>query len=258
MTTDLEIRALTPEDDFKGVEHIQRAAWRFEDLAIIPEHMFKVVVQFGCGFAGAAYHQDRMVGFVLAFQTGDKEVHHSDMVAVDPEWQSGNRGVSVGFLLKLLHREEAMKRGVKTIHWTFDPLMSKNANLNVRKLGAGFARYLPDFYGSSVAEGLYEGISTDRMLVSWKLDDYPPKKGRTEGIDQVPLVQTPEEIEGGRVRVEIPYDLNDLKASDLEAAKAFRSRTASLFAALLARGYQVRGFKARPEEKRSFYLFERG
>ena len=84
-----------------------------------------------------------MVGFVLAFASADPEVHHSDMVAVDPEWQSGNRGVSVGFLLKLLHRQEAMKRGVKTINWTFDPLMSKNANLNVRKLGAGFAEYLP-------------------------------------------------------------------------------------------------------------------
>lgn len=257
MSTDLEIRALTLDDDLEGVEDIQRAAWQFEDLAIIPWHMFKVVIQFGCGFAGAAFHQGRMVGFVLAFATEDQEIHHSDMVAVDPEWQSGNRGVSVGFLLKLLHREEAMKKGVKKITWTFDPLMSKNANLNIRKLGAGFARYLPDFYGTSVAEGLYEGISTDRMVVSWKLDDYPPRKGRTEGIDQVPLIETPEEIGGEKVRVEIPYDLNQLKAADLEAAKAFRSRTAGLFTALLERGYQVGGFKAWPQEKRSFYLFEK-
>ncbi len=257
MSPDLEIRAFRPDEDFKGVEDIQRAAWRFEDLAIIPRHMIKVVTQFDLGFAGGAYYQGRMVGFVLAFETGDKEIHHSDMVAVDPEWQSGNRGTSVGFLLKLLHREEAMKRGVRIIQWTFDPLMSKNANLNVRKLGAGFAEYLPDFYGTSVAEGLYEGISTDRMLVSWKLDEYPPKQGRTKDMEEAPLIQSPEEIGGERVRVEIPYDLNELKARDLEAAKAFRTRTAAVFTRLLAQGYRVGGFHASREEKRSFYLFQR-
>ena len=108
-----------------------------------------------------------------------------------------------------------------------------------------------------MAEGLYEGISTDRMVVSWKLDEYPPKQGRTKGIDRVPLVLTPDELGEKRVKVEIPYDLNELKARDLEAAKAFRSRTAVLFTELLARGYQVKGFHSSPQERQSFYLFER-
>lgn len=258
MDPDLEIRAFRSDEDFSGVERIQRSAWRFEDLAIIPWHMFKVVSQFHLGFVGGAFHKGRLVGFVLAFETHDKEIHHSDMVAVDPEWQSGNKGTSVGFLLKLLHREEALKQGVKIIHWTVDPLMSKNANLNVRKLGAGFAEYHPDFYGTSVAEGLYEGISTDRALVSWKLEDYPPKEVKTEEFEAAPLIQGPEEIKGDRFRMEIPYDLGELKQKDLEAAKAYRIRTATILARALKQGFQVKGFRASSKDRRSFYLFERG
>jgi chorismate synthase len=257
MTSELEIRAFRPDDDLKGVEEVQRAAWGFSDLAIVPDYLVKVVTRFNLGFAGGAFHQGRMVGFVLAFETDEKKVHHSDMVAVDPAWQSGNRGVSVGFLLKLLHRQEALKKGIEIIHWTFDPLMSKNANLNVRKLGAGFAKYLPDFYGTSVAEGLYEGISTDRVLVSWKLSDYPPQKGRTAGIEELPLVDNPEKVGGDRFRLEIPYDLGELKKKDMEEAKAYRIRTAAILTKALKEGYQVKGFKALPDKKQSFYLFER-
>ncbi len=258
MIQDLEIRPLSPDEDLKPVEDIQRAAWGFTDLAIVPDYLFKVVARFKAGFAGGAFHKGRMVGFVLAFATDNNEVHHSDMVAVDPAWQSGNRGVSIGYELKLLHRREAMKEGIEIIHWTFDPLMSKNANLNVRKLGAGFAEYMPDFYGTSVAEGLYEGISTDRVLVSWKLSDYPPRKGRTDGIEELPLVDSPDKIGGDRFRIEIPYDLGELKKNDMEAAKAFRIRSAAIFTKALKEGYQVKGFKALTDEKRSFYLFERG
>ena len=108
-----------------------------------------------------------------------------------------------------------------------------------------------------MAEGLYEGISTDRVLVSWKLSDYPPKKGRTEGIEKLPLVENTGDIKGDRFRLEIPYDLDGLKKSDLDAAKAFRTRTAAVFSKALKEGYQVKGFKALTDEKRSFYLFER-
>ncbi len=257
MSLDLELKALVSDEDFRGVEEIQRAAWGFDELAIIPEHMFKVVSRFKCGFAGGAFHQGRMVGFVLAFETANKELHHSDMVAVDPQWQSGNQGVSVGFQLKLLHRQEALKMGVKIIQWTFDPLMSKNANLNVRKLGAGFAEYLPDFYGASVAEGLYAGITTDRVLVHWRLEDYPPRQGRTADLEAAPLVQGAEDVRGERFRVEIPYDLSELKQKDLEAAKAFRKRTAAVLTRALAAGYQVKGFRAFSGERKSFYLFEK-
>ena len=257
MSPDLEFKALVSDEDFKGVEEVQRAAWGFDDLAIVPEHMFKVVSRFKCGFTGGAFYQGRMVGFVLAYETEDKEIHHSDMVAVDPRWQSGNQGVSVGFQLKLLHREEAMKRGVKAIQWTFDPLLSKNANLNVRKLGAGFAQYLPDFYGKSVAEGIYAGISTDRILVHWKLDEYPPRLDRTADLEAAPLVKTPEEIQGAGFRMEIPYDLTELKRQDLEAARAFRRDTAAILTRALDRGYQVKAFKAYPEKQRSFYFFKK-
>jgi len=60
-----------------------------------------------------------------------------------PEWQS--RGV--GYALKVAQREAVLNQGVRLITWTYDPLESKNARLNIAKLGAVCNTYIRDYYG---------------------------------------------------------------------------------------------------------------
>ncbi|NIP92192.1 MAG: acetyltransferase, partial [Gemmatimonadetes bacterium] len=58
---------------------------------------------------------------------------------------------------------------VTRMYWTFDPLESRNAYLNLSRLGAVVREYAPDMYGVSDSP-LHRGLGTDRFVVTWELD----------------------------------------------------------------------------------------
>ena len=47
-------------------------------------------------------------------------------------------------------------------------MQARNANLNLRRLGAVATEFLPDFYGITTSS-LHHGLPTDRLLVRWDL-----------------------------------------------------------------------------------------
>ena len=105
------------------------------------------------------------IGFVLGFAGLDGGLHlHSHMLAVSPGWQS--RGV--GYALKLAQRAACLDQGVEEVRWTYDPLVAKNAWINLVKLGAWGARFLPDFYGE-MPDLINRGDASDRFEVRWRL-----------------------------------------------------------------------------------------
>jgi hypothetical protein len=55
--------------------------------------------------------------------------------------REGYRDQRIGARLKLAQREDALRRGIERMEWTFDPLEIKNAFLNIHKLGAVVRRY---------------------------------------------------------------------------------------------------------------------
>ena len=59
--------------------------------------------------------------------------------------------------------------GITRVYWTFDPLESKNAHLNLNKLGAVAREYVQDMYGQTDSP-LHSGIGTDRLVPTWTLD----------------------------------------------------------------------------------------
>src|SRR5262249_40981621 len=65
-------------------------------------------------------------------------------------------------------REEALSRGISLLTWTFDPLQARNANLNLRRLGATATEFLENLYGVT-SSSLHHGLPTDRLLVRWEL-----------------------------------------------------------------------------------------
>lgn len=86
----------------------------------------------------------------------------SQRMAVIPEY----RGTGVGYELKLAQRRLAIQLGIRLITWTFDPLLSRNAHLNIRKLGAIGQVYYRDYYGSGDS-ALVKLHSSDRLLAEW-------------------------------------------------------------------------------------------
>src|SRR5262249_18735808 len=121
--------------------------------------------------AGGTLHiaeaaQGEAVGFAYAFPAlrGGTPHLHSDMLAVHPAYQQ--RGL--GARLKWAQREEALLRRLELITWTFDSLQARNAQLNLRRLGAFATEFLENFYGVT-SSALHHGLPTDRLLVRWEL-----------------------------------------------------------------------------------------
>ena len=57
---------------------------------------------------------------------------------------------------------------MRCVTWTLDPLVSRNAHLNLVTLGARVEHYLVDLYGP-MRDGLNRGDPSDRLLVRWEL-----------------------------------------------------------------------------------------
>jgi predicted GNAT superfamily acetyltransferase len=122
-----------------------------------------VVDEGGCAIA-ALDNSDTLVGIAFGFPTSRPGVFHSHYIAVDPTFRSGG----VGRGLKLAQRTWCVANGFSLMRWTFDPLQTINAHLNLNVLGAVGVAYRVDLYGT--LGGLNGDIPTDRLVMEWTLD----------------------------------------------------------------------------------------
>jgi predicted GNAT superfamily acetyltransferase len=237
----ISIRAAASHDELKWCVDLQRRIWNFADEDLVPAAIF-VVAQHTGGHTYCAFDGDKAVGFALAFSAehDGRRLWHSHMVGVLPEYQ--NRGV--GRMLKMYQREEALRAGVSTIEWTFDPLELRNAYFNIARLGAIVRHYIPDCYGGTTSP-LHGGLPTDRFVAEWHV-----ASERVKGI-----------LAGGATGVanslEIPVSvrIREWKDSGDARAREIQSELRSKFKDLFSRGYAVTGFRRDGEQ--CVYLLER-
>ena len=159
------IREAETLEDALAAEELQVAAWGFSDREVVP-HSSMIVARHTGGLVALAFADGKPAGFVygLAACEGDRRWMHSHMLAVRPEFQ----GSGIAPALKWYQRDWSLKKGFPLVTWTFDPLLTKNARLNLGKLGAYADTYYEDFYG--VRTGLYAGLPADRLYVKWELE----------------------------------------------------------------------------------------
>ena len=139
---EIEIRHCESLAEYETCVQLQFQVWG-EQIAV-PSPIFVVAHHTGGQILGA-YDGEKMVGFTLALAgtRAGKPFLHSHMTAVLPEYQ--NQGV--GRRLKLFQRHDALKRDIRLVEWTFDPLELKNAHFNFVRLGAIARRFIPNCYG---------------------------------------------------------------------------------------------------------------
>lgn len=179
------------------------------------------------------------------------EVHlHSHITGVLPADRGGT-----GYALKQHQRAWALARGIGEVHWTFDPLIRRNAYFNVQKLGAVVTRYLPDFYGP-MDDGINTGDTTDRLYAVWKLDSplavaaaqkplpEPPGGGEMllDEAEGIPVARPAQELAGAeQLLVATPPDIEQVRAKDAELAAGWRAAMRDALGGALASGYRVAG-----------------
>lgn len=271
------------EAEFHAIEDIQREAWGFSDLDIVPSA--NLIAAQRCGaIVLCAYEAAEMIGFVYGFPAYDegRVSLHSHMLAVRPPW----RNYQVGFFLKLAQRNCAMEMGLDEITWTYDPLQSLNAHLNFSKLGVISRRYIVNFYGEATSSPLHTGFGTDRLWVSWHLSSDRVRKridrlhkhddsARGPDLDDqtlrnLPLLvrargELPElgdpgnGVKANACLIEIPNNITALKKSDAAAALSWREATRAAFLAALESGFTVEDFilTANQNGPSWFYLLTR-
>jgi predicted GNAT superfamily acetyltransferase len=179
---------------------------------------------------------DRLVGFVLGWAgVDDAGLHvHSHMLASVPD--SRHRGV--GAALKFAQRAQALDQGIERMRWTFDPLLARNAWLNIGKLGARIDGFQRDFYGS-MQDTLNQGERSDRAFVAWDLvrepgpRTPPPAEELVSDVDGEPLVT---ERLASAVRIAIPREYPELRAADAARADRWRDAAARAIEECLAGG----------------------
>lgn len=173
------------------------------------------------GALQGAFDGERLIGFIHAVPGVRNGVPYwnSHMLAVAKDY----RNSGIGSELKLAQRDQARQRGIRLIEWTFDPLESKNAYMNIEKLGVIIRRYYVNHYGHTTAS-LQHGLDSDRVVAEWWIDR-----------PRVP-------IHGDARRISIPADIQALKRKNLESARAVQRRVRGEFMKSFEEDYLVVGF----------------
>jgi predicted GNAT superfamily acetyltransferase len=233
----MTIRPITEMPDFEKCVALQRETWGWDDIDLLPARFLVVQHHIG-GLLLGAFEGDRLVGFLNAVPGIRKGMPywHSHMLAVArDQWNTG-----VGSDLKLAQRDYARKQGIRLIEWTFDPLESKNAYMNIEKLGVIIRRYYVNHYGQTTSE-LQKGVDSDRVMAEWWIDRPRPVLNRTS-----PDIR----------RIFIPADFQALKLQSLESACDVQRRVREQFLKNIEADYFVAGFDRSDEW--SVYVFRPG
>jgi chorismate synthase len=262
---DLTVRMLHENWEYEAAVDLQRATWGEERGELIYRTHMLITQKVG-GIAAGAFHDTQLVGFVYGL-TGirDGELGHwSHMLAVHDDW----RGRGLGRQLKIFQREILLQMNVKAMYWTFDPLVARNAHLNINRLGAVVQSYARDMYGYDPNGILSQGIGTDRFIIRWDLETVPGDWKMSDSVSSdvsIPIINTKVDSDGipqpveqelpmlARLRVEIPADILEIQNTDMKTTTAWRQNTQRIFIHYLDSGYRVAGFHRLPDTHRFFY-----
>jgi len=252
------LRRFNSHEDYRACLALQKQTWGDSFTECVPPSLLMVSQKIGGVAAGAFDEDGTLLGFVFGL-TGVKDgrlVHWSDMLAVRPEY----RDHGIGLRLKRYQEQLVRELGVETILWTYDPLVARNAHLNLNRLGARVTEYVPDMYASDAPGMLYRGLSMDRFIVAWDIlqTEEPEGAQRTRAAQSLfaaaPIVNDAAMLPlVAAVRIEIPHDIQAVKAQDEERAQAWRASTRRAFMFYLERQYRVAGFYREAESGRGYY-----
>jgi predicted GNAT superfamily acetyltransferase len=250
--SDIVIRPLQGIEERRECLRLQQATWGEGFTDRVPPSILMIAQKTG-GIASGAFQGDRLVGFVFGISgvRSGHLVHWSDMLAVLPE----ARGRGVGLRLKLHQREVLRALGIETVLWTFDPLVARNAHLNLRRLGALVRSYERDLYGRSDSP-LHAGIGTDRLMTEWhissrRVEDRLDRSSAPRAQPPTGLLLNEPDLEHGPPRpgsrvdepggetvlVAVPSDIETIQTRDPALALAWRDNVRAALEGALEAGY---------------------
>lgn len=140
------IRELTTLAEMEEVQVIEHKVW---GIPPIPTYQTLTAVKNG-GIMIGAYDGDKMVGFSYGFPGfKDGKIYLcSHMLGIDTAYRSQG----IGERLKWKQREIAIAKGYDRMHWTYDPLETRNGYLNLTKLNGICDTYIENSKGRDLTD----------------------------------------------------------------------------------------------------------
>jgi predicted GNAT superfamily acetyltransferase len=288
MEDKISIRSLTIYEEMEQAEDLQRSVWPGSETDVIPAHLMLTMAHNG-GVVLGAFDEDKLVGYILGFLGTDSQSpdrvamarlkHCSHQLGVHPDY----RNLGLGYRLKVAQRDAVIKDGIRLVSWTYDPLLSRNAHINIRLLGAVCHIYIREAYGS-MRDGLNIGFPSDRFYVEWWVTSsrvVTRLDGTRSPLDLAKFLsagaqklnpstlgsddllrpdENPSSPQGNLLLVEIPPEYLEMKTRDSELASAWRFHTREIFEDLFEKGFLVTDFVYLKGESfpRSYYILSHG
>jgi len=205
--------------------------WAMDAGTEITPNLLQAMVHSGAYLSGA-FVDEKCVGAAFAFPAISGGLHlHSHMTAVLDKY----RDKGIGYSLKIDQWNWAKKNNYKEITWTFDPLVARNAKLNLIKLGVDISAYYPNFYGD-MPDALNAGDESDRVMASWKVaGDQPVAKSVITNPDKADTL------------IKIPEDIVTIRSEDISENLKWRHKVREEFMQAFEKGGKVVGFSANNE-----------
>ena len=248
----VSIRVLTTVDDQNFARAIFDEVWPTDEGTQITANLLQAMVHNGTYVSGV-FIDGEVVAAAFAFPGIDSQKHlhlHSHMAAVKEKYRNRN----IGSALKWHQRAWALENGYETITWTFDPLVRRNARLNLVKLGVQVFDYFSDFYGD-LPDALNAGDPTDRVIAKWSLLSERvihaarnhnleiPRESipvALENVGELPVRN--EKIEGDKkVAIYLPRDIIEVRAEDSATALEWRLALRAELQPRLNSGWHIEG-----------------
>ena len=231
MSSNISIRPLTSLADQALGRMIFDHTWAMDAGTEITPNLLQAMIHSGAYLSGA-FIDGECVGAAFAFPATTGGPHlHSHMTAVIDKF----RDKGIGHALKVDQYKWAKQNNYKEITWTFDPLVARNAKLNILKLGVDISAYYPNFYGDMPDE-LNAGDESDRVMASLKVvGDAPTPRTAISAPDK------------SAVLIAIPSDIVAIRVKDIAENLRWRRLVRDEFVGVLARGGKVVGFSVNNE-----------
>ncbi|KAF0816562.1 MULTISPECIES: GNAT family N-acetyltransferase [unclassified Cytobacillus] len=261
--TSLVIKNLHTVKDLEAVYELEARIWSVEEA--VPVNHTVATVKNG-GFVLGAFIGEELIGFQYSFPgfDGTKVYLCSHSLGIHQKY----RAFGIGEKLKNAQKQTAIEKGYDLISWTYDPLETVNANLNLHKLGAVCTHYMENAYGE-MSDQMNAGIPSDRFLVEWRIQDVFPVRQRPDEV--LPRAIETEVADGFRVPVSVnlncrnekvyipvPGNFQDIKKRDIELALKWRKSTKEAFVQYLSKGWIATDLIKDADAKNQYlYLLEK-
>src|SRR5699024_7689841 len=243
----MECRALTTMKELALVQELDMKIWGMDP---VPLHQTSTAIKNG-GLMLGMFDGEQLIGFSYSF-AGMKEGKTylcSDMLGIDPDYQSQG----LGEIMKWKQREHAIDMGYDLMKWTYDPLETKNAKLNLSKLNGICDIYIENCYGN-MTDKLNKGLPSDRFEIHWHLKSKHVAEKQSIAVEgavmlnkiyindeNLPVFQALENIatDADMYAMVVPKQFQALKLIDHKLAFDWRLKTREYFQKMFAKGFAV-------------------